>query len=434
MLRRIYSNIGASIVFRSLGVVFTLFLNFLIAKLCGSEGYGLFYQGLAVFTVATVVFRFGVDNYSLIKVSEYHSKKKHFKASTLLKKSYKLIIPTIICLTIILFLSADLIAKYYYKDPNLATPLRLFSIAFLPFILLQINSEFLKGLAKIKLSSFYQGFLPNAISVILGTIVFYLFFDDVVGFICSYAISYWLVFMFSFFSLKKRLAFFLGNKDKEKVTSKGLLRSTKTFWTIASASVISTNIVDIVLGFFLDSGSVGVYGAAVKISLIISFILPSINSAMAPEFVDSYVKKDMKRLGELAKKSSFLMFIASTPLILILTFYSTPIITLFGDDFSSGGLILTILAWGQFFKAITGSVGFILMSTKLEKYLLLSLVLSLCLALILSIILIPNYGITGAALAVGISIAFQNLYSSYICYSKLSIVPLFFIKNSFKNE
>lgn len=433
MFRKIYSNIGGSLLFRSFGVVFTLLLNFVIAKLCGSEGYGLFYQGLAIFTIITVLSRFGLDNFSLIKVSEHFSKANYTEINLLLKKIYTFLLPVIALIVLIFLLSADFIANNYYKDPKLATPIRLFSLAFIPFVLLQINSESLKGITKIKLSSFLQGFLPNALTLILGILFYYLFFDTVIGFISAYVLSFWVVFALSLFNIKQNLSRYKLGFVKFSVKLKELLRSTKTFWLIASLSVISTNLDAIVLGYFLESNIVGIYGAAAKVSLIISFILPSINSAMAPEFVKNFVKKDYITLGKLANKSSMLMSIFSLPLALILTIFSSEIMGLFGKEFSNGGIILAILSWGQFFNAVTGSVGYLLMSAHLEKFLLLSLIYSLFISLVLSIILIPIYGIIGAAISVAFSIAFQNLYSSYICYKKLSIVPLFFIKNH-KNE
>jgi O-antigen/teichoic acid export membrane protein len=270
-----------------------------------------------------------------------------------------------------------------------------------------------------------QGFAPQVFSVILGLIFYFFFYKNETGFVLSTVVTYWLVFIISFFLVKRRLDVsklkLLANKD--------LFKSSRTFWITASVSILSSNVVALVLGYYLDSNVIGVYGIAVKISLIISFILPSINSAMAPEFVKNIVNKDFFTLDKLAKKSSLLMSAISIPMVVFLTFFSDFVMTLFGKEFANGGLILTILAWGQFFKAVTGSVGYILMSARLEKYLLYSLLYALVFSLILSVVLIPAYGIVGASIAVASSIAFQNLYSSYICYSKLSIIPLFFIKN-----
>jgi len=429
MFKKIYFNIGGSLLFRSFGVLFTLLLNYLIAKYCGSEGYGLFYQGLTIFSILTIVGCIGLDNLVLFKTSEHSSIKEIDKINQLIFSVYKFVIPTAIIISVLMFLSANFLAEYYYKEPQLAKTIQLFSLGILPFILLQLNSENLKGSSKIKTASFLQGFAPQFLSVLLGLLFYFLFYKNETGFVLSTVVTYWLVFSISFFLVKRQLIVDQLKNKLNLITNKELLKSSKTFWITASVSIISSNVVALVLGYYLDSKVIGVYGIAVKVSLIISFILPSINSAMAPEFVKNIVKKDFSTLDKLAKKSSLLMSAISIPMVIFLTFFSDFVMSLFGEEFAAGGIILTILAWGQFFKAVTGSVGYILMSARLEKYLLYSILYSLVFSLILSVILIPNYGIVGASIAVASSIAFQNLYSSYICYSKLSIVPLFFIKH-----
>ncbi len=435
MLKKIYSNIGGSLIFRSFGIIFTLLLNFIVAKLCGSYGYGIFYQGLAVFSIITIVGCFGLENLLLIKTSEYVSKHKITKISALLLSSYRFMLPIMLFIVLFLYLSSDWLALNFYKDENMAISLKYYSLGFIPFILLQYNSESLKGLSKIKIASFLQGFAPNFLALLIGFIFYMFILKEASSFILGYILAFWFIFIFSAYTINRYLKInFDSLKENFSIKRKKLFKSSKTFWTISSVSIISTNVIAVILGYFLDAKDVGIYGVATKISLIVSFILPSINSAMAPEFVSNIIKKDFITLGKLAKKSSFIMSFVSIPLVLFLTFFSNQVMGVFGDEFKSGGILLIILVWGQFFNAITGSVGYILMSARLEKFLLYSLLFSLIISLILSVVLIPLYGTIGASIAIAISVAFQNLYSSYICYSKLSVVPLFFIKNSALNE
>jgi O-antigen/teichoic acid export membrane protein len=100
------------------------------------------------------------------------------------------------------------------------------------------------------------------------------------------------------------------------------------------------------------------------------------------------------------------------------------ILALFGSGFTSGSTSLAILAGGQFVNVVTGSVGFILMMCGYEKLMRNTILGIALLNMLLNFLLIPWFGVNGAAIATAVSLALMNLILVFIVYRKLKIMTL----------
>jgi hypothetical protein len=89
--------------------------------------------------------------------------------------------------------------------------------------------------------------------------------------------------------------------------------------------------------------------------------------------------------------------------------FGAEILTLFGPTFSAGHTALVILVFGHLVRAGTGLVGDLLGLTGHQKLNAWVLALSAVLNVILNALLIPRYGIAGAAAATAVSMAFWNV-------------------------
>ena len=103
-------------------------------------------------------------------------------------------------------------------------------------------------------------------------------------------------------------------------------------------------------------------------------------------------------------------------------------LSIFGEDFIIGKNALLILLIGQSVSVMSGSVGFILQMTGKEKIFQNILFLALLVNIGLNILLIPTYGILGAAIASTISIVFWNLTSVVYIYKEYQVLTFFNFK------
>ena len=90
------------------------------------------------------------------------------------------------------------------------------------------------------------------------------------------------------------------------------------------------------------------------------------------------------------------------------------LVLVFGDTYISSYNLLIILAVSQSIVLATGPVAYLLMMTDNSSSHRKSLHMAVGINIFLNLILIPSYGITGAAIATGLSLVFKNIYSCIV--------------------
>jgi len=218
---------------------------------------------------------------------------------------------------------------------------------------------------------------------------------------------------------------FFGIEAKYK--NKEWLKSLLPFTFISASTILSTQTDLIMIAWILPMEDVGIYRTAVHLSTMASFGLIAINGFIAPRIAFLYAQKNMQEMQEMVTFSAKLITAIATLISLVFIFMGEMIIKLlFGGDFIEGVSVLNILIFGQVFNAFFGSVGFLLNMTNNESYSARILLFSTVINIGLNIIMIPVYGIEGAAYASVVSVIFWNIFLYKAVVSKLKINPFFF--------
>jgi O-antigen/teichoic acid export membrane protein len=78
------------------------------------------------------------------------------------------------------------------------------------------------------------------------------------------------------------------------------------------------NIDSFMIGYFIDEKNVGFYSACIKISLLITFILSSVNNYITPKISKAYHEKRIIDLVKIYKTSVQLIILSSLPIIIVI--------------------------------------------------------------------------------------------------------------------
>jgi len=413
---------GSSIAFvlRIIGIIAGYIFTLLITRGYGAEAMGIFALSFTLLQIASVISRLGMDTALLRFVAEYSSQGKWEVVKDVYKKAIKLVIPFSVLLSVLVFFLSPYIAEYVFKKPHLTPYFQIASIGIVPFVLLYIHTESLRGLKKIKEYMFLQqaGIFIIA-SIILGALTLYMSSLQTSINLNKLPIA---VYIFSVFVLSI-IAYFIWKKytKKEHSQSEQKLPAQKglSYSYILSVSVpmlFSSSLAlimgwtdTIMLGMFRTEEEVGIYNVALRVSMITSITLMAINTIAAPKFAEFWGKGDIERLAKIAQQSTKLIFWTSFPILLIFLIFPKQILGIFGEEFKAGAIALMILTVGQFVNAAAGSVGYILQMTGHQKFHQNIVLVGALLNIILNYLLIPIYGIIGAAIASAISVIFWNV-------------------------
>jgi len=137
--------------------------------------------------------------------------------------------------------------------------------------------------------------------------------------------------------------------------------------------------------------------------------LVAVNVIAAPKFAEFWGKRDKKGLAKKAQQSTKLVFWSSLPVLLAFLIFPSFVLGIFGAEFKTGYTALIMVTVGQFINSISGSVGYILEMTGHQLFSQNGMIASVVLNIILNLLLVPKYGINGAAFASMVTLIFWNI-------------------------
>lgn len=413
---------GGSVAFvlRMLGVGLGYGFNVLLARLLGAEGAGVYYLALTVTTIATAFGRVGLDNALLRFTAANAARGDWNKVLGVYRRGIGLAALASTVVSVITFSGAPWIAQSVFSEPALVEPLRLMALGILPWSLLTLYGELLRGLEKIASASFVQGLSIPLINIPLLLLLGRPF--GVVGAVTAYVVATSLVLLLSV-GLWHRATRQMKGVPASFDARLLLTTSLPLFWvTLMNLTMSWTD--TLMLGIWEDSASVGIYSVAMRTAKLTSFILVAVNSIAAPKFAALYGQGDYQSLGSLARSVARLMTLLAAPILLVFIIAPSWVLRLFGPGFASGAAVLMILSFGQFVNVATGSVTYLLIMCGYEKLTRNNVTLYAILNVVLNAVLIPKFGIMGAAVATATSLGLMNLTAVALVYWKLAILTL----------
>lgn len=193
---------------------------------------------------------------------------------------------------------------------------------------------------------------------------------------------------------------------------KELLKKGK-YYALASLMVtIYLRIDQVMLGTMIsDKSQVGIYSAAVRISEIWTFVPISIITSYKPIIINEKEKSKAKYDKELSKLYNIVSFVCFLFVVIICVFGKLGIYILYGNEYSNAYIPLIILTIGIWF-GVLGNIHYIWMICEnKEKYSTFYSFSGCITNIIFNFLLIPKYGIIGAAIATLISQISSNILS-----------------------
>ncbi len=409
---------GASVAFslKIGGAALAFCFSVILARLFGAEGAGVYFLVLMVISFGALLGRMGLDGTLLRFVAAGAVVGDMGEVKGIYNKTIEFSSAVSILVSIVIFFTAPQISLFVFSEPSLASPMRWMALAITPLAMVFLHSEALKGLKCIRDSTLVQGVGVPAISVI----ALYLIGDSwgVKGAVWSYLIAVMVMAFLGVFLWRYRTKF----KGVVAVfETKRMLKSSMPLLGVALMQFVVAGLPLLLLGVWATNADVGIFGVASRVAILVTIILLSVNSIAAPKFSEMYRQGDMRALGETARGAAKLISLLAAPILIVFVFFSSFIMGLFGAEFTDGATALVILSIGQGVNVFAGSVGYMLVMSGNESLMRLSVGGAVIINIILSLLLIPKFGVIGAAIAVAVSISSQNIIASFFVYKKLKM-------------
>lgn len=416
-IRDIISGASTAFFLKLLGVGFSFGFNVLIARLLGAEGAGIYYLALMVTSIATVLGRVGLDNTLLRYIAGGATLGDWESVKGVYQKGMSFAITASAIVTIVVFVSAPLLANAVFKQPELIEPIRWMTLSIIPMAALYLHAEMFRGLRQITYYQLFYGVGVPALSLVglyfLGRLW------GVKGAVWAYSIAALLTSFVAFNLWHRTTPQFRDVAGRFE--TKTLLDSCIPLFIVSLMVLFMDWTAILFLGVWHTDADVGIFYIVQRTATLISFILFSVNSIAAPKFASLYKQGDMKSLELTARNSARIIIILASPVFLLFILVPGYVLKLFGSDFEQGATALVILSIGQFINVATGSVSYLLTMCGYEKLIRNYLIVFAIINLILSLLLIPKFGLLGAALVTALIVSLRNIFFVVEVYRKLSI-------------
>ncbi|MES2878116.1 MAG: flippase [Pseudomonadota bacterium] len=174
--------------------------------------------------------------------------------------------------------------------------------------------------------------------------------------------------------------------------------------------MIYMRIDQIMIKEMLGEKEVGLYSAATRISEVWYFIPMLLTNSLFPSIVNAKKLSQELYLARLQNLFTFLVWI-SILVALPMTFLSEILVNfLYGDAYKEASQVLVIHIWTGVFVALGTASGSWFLSENLQRYSFYRTGLGAIINIILNFILIPSYGIKGAAISTVVAQAMAALF------------------------
>jgi len=154
-----------------------------------------------------------------------------------------------------------------------------------------------------------------------------------------------------------------------------------------------------ILGALGEEIDVGLYGAAMRLTLMLAMMLDVINLIIPPMIAALYEKKDLAQLEKVVRSSATWSMCLVVPVALVLLIFADEILKLvFGPGFEQGATVLRILVLGHGLGVVIGSPAVILQMTGHQKTMMKLTLMSVLVGVCSQLAVVSTYGIVGVAI------------------------------------
>lgn len=389
-----------------------LLVSILLARWLGADGYGIYVSAMAVFVLTSVPTTLGLPTLVIRLLASYRVHDEWGLMHGLLRRTNQLVIALSVVIASVGAATIWLLSERLGAEQ---VQTLWWAMALLPVsAVAALRSAALRGLHHVVLAQLPESLIRPIVFIallLLWTLLavrwdWVASADVAMGLrVAATAVALG----FAVWALRQRLPAAITNAAPGYDTGYWA-RSAGPLLFLGGMGVINTQMDVFMLAVLQDTRAAGIYQAASRGALLVTFSLTVINLAIEPSISRLYASADIRRLQRIATLGARIALAVAIPVTLILALFGTPILgTVFGSEFERGALAMTILCIGQVVWAATGSATQILNMTGHEKDAAWGMGIGSITNLSLNAILIPFWGIEGAAIATSLSLATWSL-------------------------
>lgn len=189
----------------------------------------------------------------------------------------------------------------------------------------------------------------------------------------------------------------------------------------AMAQELLNQIDVLMLGALADATAAAHFSAAWRLASLVPFGLVAIVTVSGPRIASAYQRRDLAEMVRIAKVNARFSLAFAILVAAVIAVIGRVVLGAFGPGFDQAYPPLLVLLLGGLVNAFTGSVGYYLLMTGRQQAALTITCIALAVSASANLLLIPRFGVLGAAIASSLCVATWNLLMLAYVRRKLGI-------------
>jgi O-antigen/teichoic acid export membrane protein len=379
-------------------------LAVLLARLLGSEGYGLYALSFAWASLLTTPAILGLDRFLVRGIAVYEVRGQWSLMRGLLLRSNQLVLLASGAIAV-----CGALAASAWLSPSLRPPFAVAMLLIPLTALTLLRQGTMQGFGRV-VSGQLPEYLIRPSLILLGVMALGLaghglltpttaLAANVMGVAVAFGVGVVL--------LRRALPVAMRTADPAFLTRRWL-GAALPMMLVSGVWMANNYAATLVVGTLHGSRAAGVYSAVQKGAEVIVLVLAATNMALAPAIARLHASGDRAGLELATERMARATFMASAPIGLAFIALPGLYLGLFGAGFGSGRTALVIIAAGQLVNAAAGPAGNVLMMTGHQRTAVWGVTVGLLTNVALAFALVPTLGVSGGAIAFALSLVLWN--------------------------
>ena len=395
-----------------------------LARWLGAYNFGIYAYVLVIITLLGLALSFGFNSSTLRFVASYLARKKFRRLSGFLKQSFGTVLGLsllgALCGAGLIMALRNVIQPYYF------VPFLVGLVCVPIWTLLNQLEATARAYGWVHVA-YIPGFIlrPLLIVGIVGGIVLFGGTADAVSALWA------LVGACAIAALVQGLSVYSGIREhvtdaQSTFHTRHWVTTSLSFLMIDSFRMLLDNTDVLLIGRLLDPHSVAVYFAVIRTAGLVAFVSFSMMALAVPKFAELHSTGTRSDLQKFVSEVIHLMFWPSLLTALALAFFGPYVLSLFGADFKIGYPTMLVVLIGLVLRTATGPVEYLLTMTGHHRDTMWVYAFAALASIGLNFLLIPSFGILGAAIATYTAMLGGNLCLYILVQKRLGVKAFVF--------
>jgi O-antigen/teichoic acid export membrane protein len=384
-----------STIARFVGVGLNFAVAIVLTRNLSMAEAGMVFMLMTLVTGVSLFSRLGVEQWLVRDVARLPPEQKAEQAQHL-RDAYRMVLISSGIFMLGWALLIPLVQQWLFDDLINSTALLLAGSGIITFNLIMMNAAFLKAVQYTSPSILVQNSLP-AISYMLLLLVFWQSFSHEQHYLWLYTVSLALAGIVSFYWLRPWWQN-LSTPHPLSFSIREVLQQSLPLAPVSFFSFLMLWADTLMTGWLLSNEDVALFTVAARLSFVSLFFLGALDATLYPRLL-AIQKHQPARLTRFFWKATLLVAGVLGIVTLGLILMGETLLGIFSPEYRQAAATLALLLVAQLVRALSLTFSFMFIIRAQVRFLNSLLMLALLVNIIANLLLIPRYGIEGAAIA-----------------------------------